>query len=136
MASPPDLLRLLCLRLTSTAPEELPRLCPALVAHVLRCGDALAVPTRDVKNTPSLPASDTSSSYETSALVVRLKNRLTALLTGPSAPGRLAAVALIKAVVDVGGRACLETSDPWIRGLVSLLQVCAPPTRAEAPCES
>ena len=112
MAAPPDL-RVLCRRLTSTPIDDLPRACPLLVSHVLRCGGALSAP---------LDAKDKSS--ETPMLVHKLRTHITTLLTGKNPAGRFAAVCLVKAVIDVGGWESLRASQPWIRGLIGVLQVC------------
>ncbi|KAL2188857.1 hypothetical protein L209DRAFT_248206 [Thermothelomyces heterothallicus CBS 203.75] len=112
MAAPPEL-KVLCRRLTSAPADDLPRLCPLLVSHVLRCGDPLSAPA-DAK------AKDKSS--ETPVLVHKLRTHISTLLTGKSSSGRFGAVCLIKAVIDVGGWESLRASGPWIRGLIGLLQ--------------
>lgn len=113
MAAPPEL-KVLCRKLTSVPADDLPRLCPLLVSHVLRCGGPLSAPA-DTK------AKDKSS--ETPMLVHKLRTHISTLLTGRSSSGRFAAVCLIKAVIDVGGWESLRASGPWIRGLIGLLQV-------------
>lgn len=113
MSLPPDL-RVLCRRLGSTAPDDLPRLCPILVNHVLRCGAVLSAP-HEVK------AKDTDS--EVAVHVHKLKKQIHTLLTGRSNNGRFTAVVLIKALVDVGGWECLRLSQPWVQGLLSIIQV-------------
>ncbi|KAK3902358.1 Pre-rRNA-processing protein rix1 [Staphylotrichum tortipilum] len=110
MAAPPDL-KVLCRRLTSTPIDDLPRLCPVLVSHVLRCGGPLSAP---------VDAKDKSS--ETPMLVHKLRTRITALLTGKSPAGRFTAVCLAKAAVDVGGWETLRASDPWLKGMLAVLQ--------------
>jgi hypothetical protein len=114
MAAPPDL-RILCLRLESTPVDDLPRLCPVLVSHVLRCGAALSAP-QDAKGR--------DKSSETPMLVHKLRTRITTLLTGKNSSGRFAAVCLVKAVIDVGGWESLRAADPWLRHLIGVLQVC------------
>lgn len=111
MAAPPDL-RVLCRRLASTPVDHLPRLSPLLVSHVLRCGGPLSA-AQDAKDKAS----------ETPMLVHKLRTHITTLLTGKNPSGRFAAVCLVKAVVDVGGWETLRASDPWIRGLIGVLQV-------------
>jgi lipopolysaccharide/colanic/teichoic acid biosynthesis glycosyltransferase len=111
MAAPPDL-RVLCRRLASTPLDELPRLSPVLIGHVLRCGGPLSAST-DAKDKAS----------ETSMLVHKLRTHITSLLNGKNASGRFSAVCLVKAVIDVGGWESLRASDPWIKGLIGLLQV-------------
>lgn len=114
MSLPPDL-QVLCRRLASTAPDALPALTPALTGHILRCGGALSLPS-DQKAKDSSP--------EASLLVHKLKTQITTLLNnGRSQPGRFAAAILIKAIIDVGGFECLRTSEPWVRGLLSIVQV-------------
>lgn len=107
MSLPPDL-QVLCRRLASTDPADLPPLCPSLVGHIQRCESVLSLA---VDQKPKDGAS------EHSVLVHKLKTQITTLLNnGRSLPGRFAAVILVKAVVDVGGYECLRTSEPWVRG--------------------
>ncbi|GAB1320636.1 Pre-rRNA-processing protein RIX1 [Madurella fahalii] len=110
MAAPPDL-RVLCRRLASTPVDHLPRLCPLLVGHVVRCGGPLSA-APDTKDKAS----------ETSMLVHKLRTHIAMLLTGKKPSGRFAAACLVKAVIDVGGWESLRASDPWIRGLIGVLQ--------------
>jgi pre-rRNA-processing protein RIX1 len=60
---------------------------------------------------------------EAALQVHKLKTQINSLLNGKSHNGRFAAVVLIKAVVDVGGWECLRLSEPWVRGLLSIIQV-------------
>jgi hypothetical protein len=112
MAAPPDL-RVLCGRLASTPVDDLPRLCPLLINHALRCGGPLSAP-QDAKG---------RASSETPMLVHKLRTHITSLLNGKSPAGRFAAVCLIKAVIDVGGWESLRAADPWLKGLIGVLQV-------------
>ncbi|KAJ4292311.1 hypothetical protein N0V88_005943 [Collariella sp. IMI 366227] len=112
MAAPPDL-RVLCRRLASTPVDELPRLCPLLSSHVVRCASALSAP-QDAKN------KDKAS--ETSMLVHKFRTHITTLLNGRNSAGRFAAVCLVKAVIDVGGWESLRAADPWLRGLIGVVQ--------------
>ncbi|KAH8880714.1 hypothetical protein GQ53DRAFT_523339 [Thozetella sp. PMI_491] len=112
MALPADL-RVLCRRLTSTKTEDLPGLCPVLVAHVLRCGVPLSAPHE---------AKSKDKSSEASVLIHKLKTQINTLLHGRTPAGRFAAAVLVKAIVDVGGWECLRVSEPWVRGLFSVLQ--------------
>ncbi|AEO69405.1 uncharacterized protein THITE_71850 [Thermothielavioides terrestris NRRL 8126] len=111
MAAPPDL-RVLCGRLASTPVDDLPRLCPLLINHALRCGGPLSAP-QDAKG---------RASSETPMLVHKLRTHITSLLNGKSPAGRFAAVCLIKAVIDVGGWESLRAADPWLKGLIGVLQ--------------
>lgn len=116
MSVPPEL-RVVCRRLTSTPVDDLPRICPTLVSHVLRCGSALSA-------TPDAKAKDKTS--ETTLLLHKLRTHITTLLTGRKPSGRFSAICLIKAIIDVGGWESLRLAEPWIRGLISVLQVCFP----------
>ncbi|KAK3990657.1 rRNA processing/ribosome biogenesis-domain-containing protein [Cladorrhinum sp. PSN332] len=109
----PDL-RVLCRRLASTPVDDLPRLCPLLVSHVLRCGASLSA-------SPDAGKGKDKGS-EVPVLVHKLRTHITTLLTGKSASGRFAAVCLVKGVVDVGGWESLRLAEPWIRGLIAIVQ--------------
>lgn len=113
--SVPSELRILCLRLTSTPPNDLPSLVPSLVQYVLQCQIPLS--------TPSVNAGKADAS-QSAVLVHKLKTQLTTLLNGKSAPGRFAAIVLIKVVVEVGGWEILRDAGSWVRGLLSILGVC------------
>ncbi len=113
MALPPDL-RLVCRTLTATPVDALPQCCPSLVKRVLRCGGPLSAPLE-------LKGADRAN--EAAVLVHQLKTQINSLLVGRSPSGRLAGMVLAKAAVDVGGWECLRTSEPWVRGCLSLLQV-------------
>ncbi|KAJ4420980.1 hypothetical protein N0V82_004022 [Gnomoniopsis sp. IMI 355080] len=113
MSSPAEL-QVLCRRLASTDAADLPPLCPSLVGHIQRCEDVLSLP---VDQKPKDSASGNS------VLVHKLKTQITTLLNnGRSQPGRFAAAILIKAVVEVGGYECLRTAEPWVRGLLTIVQ--------------
>ncbi|KAM0272543.1 hypothetical protein ACHAQH_008679 [Verticillium albo-atrum] len=112
MSLSPDL-RVLCRRLTSTPPAQLPHSIPAFIGHVLRC--------REVLSTPHDPKSKDGAN-ESYMLVHKLKTIITTLLNGKSAAGRFTGVALVKAVIDVGGWECLRESGPWVRSLLSIIQ--------------
>ncbi|KAI0115053.1 rRNA processing/ribosome biogenesis-domain-containing protein [Daldinia grandis] len=111
-ALPPEL-RSLCRRLTATKVEQLPALLPSLLRDLLRCKEPLSRP-HEAK------ASDSSS--ESTVLVHKLKTQISALLNSRTSQGRFVGVALVKAVVEAGGWECLRTSEPWVRGLLSILQ--------------
>jgi hypothetical protein len=110
---PPDL-RVLCRKLTSLSPAELPRALPSLTNHVIRCKPQLS--------SPQDPKSKDKSS-EVSSLVHKLNASITTLLTSRTIEGRFAAVALVKAVIDVGGWEVLRGSEAWARGLLAVIQV-------------
>ena len=89
-------------------------MCPTLINHVLRCGGTLSAPHE---------AKGKDRASETPILLHKLKTQINTLFSGKSASGRFAAVVLVKAIIDVGGWECLRISEPWIRGLLSILQV-------------
>jgi hypothetical protein len=113
MSVPPDL-RVLCRRLASTSPEDLPGICPSLVNNIIRCRGVLSS-AQDQKSK--------DGKSETSVLIHKLKTNITSLLNGKTPAGRFAATVLIKTVIDVGGWECLRQSEPWVRGLISILRV-------------
>ncbi|KAH7267553.1 rRNA processing/ribosome biogenesis-domain-containing protein [Fusarium redolens] len=109
---PPDL-RVLCRKLTSIPPTQLPHALPSLINHVLHCKEPLSAPSdRKVKD----------SSSEAAQLVHKLKASITNHLNGRSREARFAAVALIKTVVDVGGWEILRGCQPWVTGLLSVVE--------------
>ncbi|PVH85604.1 hypothetical protein DL98DRAFT_511639 [Cadophora sp. DSE1049] len=111
MSLPPEL-RVLCFRLSSTAPSDLPRLTPTLLRHVSCCQAPLSSPAGNAIQ------ADASAS---AVLVHKLKTQLSSLLNGKSPEGRFTAVVLIKSVVEVGGWEILHGVEPWVRGLLSIL---------------
>lgn len=113
-ALPPDL-RVLCRKLTSIPQPQLPHALPSLTGHVIRCRDVLSAP-QDQKS-----KDDASQGAQ---LVHKLRTSITTLLNGRSREGRFAAVCLVKAVVDVGGWEMLRVCEPWVRGLLAIVQVC------------
>ncbi|CAK7230163.1 hypothetical protein SCUCBS95973_007479 [Sporothrix curviconia] len=112
MSLPPDL-RVLSRKLAATSPVDLPTLYPVLVGHILRCGESLSA---------SSEQQGKGSASEASVQVHKLKTQINALLLGKTPQGRFAGTVLAKAVVDVGGWESLRTAEPWVRGLLSLLQ--------------
>ncbi|KAL8370499.1 hypothetical protein RB595_000732 [Gaeumannomyces hyphopodioides] len=108
----PDL-RVVCRKLVSTPADDLLRVCPSLVNHVLRCGRSLSAPAE---------ARPKDGGNEAAMLVHKLKTHITTLLNGRTPASRFAGMVLVKAVVDVGGWECLRTAEPWVRGLLSMLQ--------------
>ncbi|KAK0116141.1 hypothetical protein ONS95_013172 [Cadophora gregata] len=111
MCLPPEL-RVLCFKLSSTAPSDLARLTPTLLRHVSFCQVPLSSPAGNATQ------ADASAS---SVLVHKLKTQLSSLLNGKSPEGRFTAIVLIKAVVEVGGWEILHGVESWVRGLLSIL---------------
>lgn len=111
MSVPADL-RVLSRKLTAASPNDLPALCPVLVGHILRCGEPLsAASEQQGKN----------NTNEDTVLVHKLKTQINTLIQGKTPQGRFAGTVLAKAIIDVGGWESLRTAEPWVRGLLSLL---------------
>lgn len=110
----PAELGVLCQQLSSTPNARLPQVTSILLRNVSRCQGPLS-------SEASLATK--SDSAESSVLVHKLKTQISSLLQGKSAEGRFTAVALTKAVVDVGGWEVLRGADPWVRGLLIILGV-------------
>ncbi|KAF5013531.1 hypothetical protein FDECE_472 [Fusarium decemcellulare] len=109
---PPDL-RVLCRKLTSIPPTQLPHALPSLINHVLHCREPLSAPQeRKVKD----------SSSEGTQLVHKLKASITTHLKGRSREARFAAIGLVKAVVDVGGWEVLQGCGPWVNSILSVVE--------------
>ncbi|KAH6687442.1 rRNA processing/ribosome biogenesis-domain-containing protein [Plectosphaerella plurivora] len=121
MSLPPDL-RVLCRRLTSTPPSQLPHATPAFVRNVLQCRDVLSAP-QDIKAK--------GNAAEAAMLVHKLKSIVGNLIKGKTSPGRFTGVVLAKAMVDVGGWECLREAGPWVAGLLSILKKNDPPAVKE-----
>ena len=81
--------------------------------HVVRCAGPLSAPHE----------AKTKDRRSGSSDIHKFKAQLNSLLTGRSPGGRFTAVVLVKAVIDVGGWECLRVSEPWVRGLITLLRV-------------
>ncbi|KAI1743785.1 rRNA processing/ribosome biogenesis-domain-containing protein [Xylaria scruposa] len=113
LVSLPPELRSICRRLTSTKSERLPSLLPVLLKDVARC--------REILSRPSEPKTS-EGSPEATILVHSLKTQINTLLNGRTSQGRFVGAALVKAVVENGGWECLRTSEPWVRGLISIIQ--------------
>lgn len=115
MSLPPEL-RLLCQQLTSSAisPARLAQSSQVLTQHVLQCAGPLSAP-QDQKIR--------DSSSESTVLVHKLKNAVKTLLNDRDHRRRFTGVVLVKAIVDVGGWECLRSSEPWVRGLLAVIQV-------------
>lgn len=59
-------------------------------------------------------------------LVHKLKASITTLVESRVREARFASVALIKTMVDVGGWEILKDCGAWVKGLLSIVQVCSP----------
>jgi pre-rRNA-processing protein RIX1 len=107
-------LRALCHQLSSTPSAQLPYITPILLRNVSLYRSSFS----EELNTSKTRASESSS------VVHKLKIQLSTLLYGKSSEGRLCAVVLIKAIIEVGGPETLKSSGSWVRGLLSILEVC------------
>ncbi|KAG6002869.1 hypothetical protein E4U21_002721 [Claviceps maximensis] len=110
---PPSDLKVLCRKLASTPQAQLPHAVPSLSRHIVRC--------KGVLSSPQDPKSKEDGS-QSAQLVHTMRTSVTSLLNGRSREARFAVIGLIKAIVDVGGWEMLRTSDPWVRGLLSIIQ--------------
>ncbi|KAH7162320.1 rRNA processing/ribosome biogenesis-domain-containing protein [Dactylonectria estremocensis] len=113
---PPDL-RVLCRKLTSIPPAQLPHALPSLINHVLHCKEPLSAPHEERPK---------DKSTEASQLVHKLKASISTLLNGRNREAHFAAIGLIKAMVDVGGWEVLRGTGTWIGGLLSVIQKADP----------
>ncbi|KAI0460661.1 rRNA processing/ribosome biogenesis-domain-containing protein [Xylaria acuta] len=113
LVSLPPELRSICRRLTSNKIEQLLPLLPALLKDIGRCRETLCRP---------LEPKSSESSPEAAVLVHGLKTQITTLLNGRTSQGRFVGAALVKAVVENGGWECLRASEPWVRGLIFIIQ--------------
>lgn len=112
---PPSDLKVLCRKLASIPQARLPHAVPSLSKHIVRC--------KAVLSSPQDPKSKEDGS-QSAQLVHTLRTSVTSLLlNGRSREARFAAIGLIKTIIDVGGWEMLRTSDPWVRGLLSVIQV-------------
>lgn len=118
----PDL-KVLCRKLTSLQPNQLLRQLPTLTNHVLRSKAVLSA-QQDTK------IKDDSS--QGVVLVHKLKTTITTFLNGRTREARLLAISLIKAVVDVAGWEGLRGAEPWVRGLLAIIQVRHFPIRSQS----
>jgi pre-rRNA-processing protein RIX1 len=104
-------LKALTFRLSSTSTLQLPQQIPAIAASLVNCKSLLS----------SEQSSTSKSSPEVSVLVHKYRTLLSTLLQDRTVHGRWAAIVLIKATIEVGGREILEKSLPWVRGLLGIL---------------
>jgi pre-rRNA-processing protein RIX1 len=105
-----NLLRAVTQRLNQTPVKELPQIAYFLESLVLSCADVF-------KSNSGLAGKDDDTSF----LVHKLKARITSLLQDRSAEGRFTAVVLVKATIQVGEREILASCEPWLRGLLAIL---------------
>lgn len=112
--SPSPELRVLCHQLSSNEPSQLLQNLENLQRKILSSGNVLSFQGG---------ATAKAENSESAVLVHRLKTQVTTLLNGRTSEGRLVAIVLIKAIVDVGGWEVLKGVEPWVRGLLAVLNV-------------
>ncbi|PYI29446.1 hypothetical protein BP00DRAFT_488115 [Aspergillus indologenus CBS 114.80] len=98
-------------RLTNIPVKQLPPLASCLAASLSNCGELL-----------STPQSQKSKSDSDNAVQVhKLMTRLASLLQDRSVEGRWTAVVLVKALVEAGQWEVLRGCEPFVRGLIGIL---------------
>lgn len=107
-------LRAVTHRLTTTPVKELPKIAPHLATSLGDCGQILSAPQSQ---------KGAKSGSEAALLVHKLKTRISSLLQDQSVEGRWTGVILVKAAVEVGQWELLRSCEPWVRSLVSILNV-------------
>lgn len=111
-------------------PPELSVLCQILTDSKLSSLD-LVESLPHLKSCVSVCRSSLSSSHQgktgpqkgAGGHVQQFKTALTATLTSRDDRKRYVGVVLVRAVIEVGGIECLHSAEPWVRGLLSLVQV-------------
>ncbi|KHN99630.1 Armadillo-type fold protein [Metarhizium album ARSEF 1941] len=111
--SPSTDLQVLCRKLASMPQDQLPHALPLLTRHVVRCRDTLASPQEQKSK---------GDGSQGALLVHKVRTSVTTLLKGRDRGARFAAIGLVKAIVDVGGWEMLRVSEPWVSGLLSIVQ--------------
>ncbi|KAK5166042.1 uncharacterized protein LTR77_008303 [Saxophila tyrrhenica] len=101
-------LRAVTYRITSATPEQLPLLATQLAGSLWNCREILSAPA-DSKN-------------DATALVHRLRTKITSILQDRTIEGRWAAVVLVKATIEAGGVDFLSKSNAWVRSLLAILK--------------
>ena len=97
-------LKALIQRLTSTPVEELPSIAYFLASSISACLVSLQ-----------------NSGVDRAANLHKLKARISSLLQDRTPEGRFVGVIIAKAVIEAGGREVLVDSEPWLRGLIGIL---------------
>jgi pre-rRNA-processing protein RIX1 len=101
-------------RLTSLPVQQLPAIAASLAASISECGELLSAP-----QSQRMGRTDSDHAVQVHKLVTRLSS----LLQDRSFEGRWTAVVLIKAVVEAGQWEILRGSEPFVRGLMGILNV-------------
>ncbi|GAB7343740.1 hypothetical protein MBLNU457_1717t1 [Dothideomycetes sp. NU457] len=104
-------LRGISYRLSLATPAQLPRVAAHLADTLRTCHEVL-----------SQPPSSKQDAGEGSVIVHRLATQIATLLQARTAEERLAAVILIKSMIEAGGWEVLSRSKHWVTGLINNLR--------------
>ncbi|OJI84421.1 hypothetical protein ASPTUDRAFT_148051 [Aspergillus tubingensis CBS 134.48] len=99
-------------RLTNVPVKQLPHLASCLASSISNCGELLSTPQ-------SQKSGKTDS--DNAVQIHKLITRLGSLLQDRTYEGRWTAVVLVKALVEAGQWEILRSSEPFVRGLISIL---------------
>ena len=97
--------------LNQTPEEELPQIAPFLASSIKRCSDAV----RLASDPATAKKGDANVQFHT------LKSRLCSLLQAPSPQARFTGIILVNATIETGGKHVVASSEPWLRGLLAML---------------
>lgn len=106
-----NLLRAITQRINHTPVKELPAIACFLASSVQSCGDIL-------KSSSGISG---GKNDDLAVQVQKLKARITSLLQHRSPQGRFTGIVILKATVEAGGREILASCEPWVRGLLAIL---------------
>ncbi|RAH44742.1 uncharacterized protein BO95DRAFT_474312 [Aspergillus brunneoviolaceus CBS 621.78] len=98
-------------RLTNIPVKQLPPLASCLAASLSNCGELLSTPQ----------SQKSKSDADNAVQVHKLMTRLASLLQDRSVEGRWTAVVLVKALVEAGQWEVLRGCEPFVRGLIGIL---------------
>lgn len=104
-------------RLTNVPVKQLPHLASCLASSISNCGELLSTP-----QSQKLGKTDSDNAVQIHKLITRLGS----LLQDRTYEGRWTAVVLVKALVEAGQWEILRSSEPFVRGLISILAVRCP----------
>lgn len=103
-------------RLTNIPVKQLPPLASCLAASLSNCGELLSTPQ----------SQKSKSDADNAVQVHKLMTRVASLLQDRSVEGRWTAVVLVKALVEAGQWEVLRGCEPFVRGLIGILNVRSP----------
>ncbi|GKZ18631.1 hypothetical protein AbraIFM66951_007651 [Aspergillus brasiliensis] len=99
-------------RLTNVPVKQLPHLASCLASSISNCGELLSTPQSQKSG-----KADSDNAVQVHKLITRLGS----LLQDRTYEGRWTAVVLVKALVEAGQWEILRSSEPFVRGLISIL---------------